>query len=970
MPVLRWGMRPLSIALVTLLLTAFAAEANKKTAFASTPSVAMRTGDWPTEEVKIPLQMRLVARGVDGTAEISELRMAGAVGWSRDEDVVVTEAGTKTFCFLASNGSSNEATVFVRRPRSEESRPLALEAYVPGAPSQASRHYQIAVDARGGASDEQVIARFHDAASNYFYARRSSGAFYAFAAARLGHRVDAERPRRANAEEFSRLMETSTGMTSLQETLQADRPLFGALGREPATIPLSSVAAVPLTKHPFAELLKKLRRPVSDEPLSRAVPADFYYLRLADLSLLFRLTDQLDAWGTPAANVLDRVGEERALGDRYLTELGLSRGPLSRALGPTVVAELAITGSDPYLREGSDVTALFRVKERALFNAGLDHAIGEHSRKHGALIEHSVQVDGIEVRIAEAADQTVRQHRATIGDIEVISNSLGALRRVLAAFNGHAPRLADEPDFRYMMARDGRNERGALAFLGDRFVASVVGPRQKILEARRQLALAELTTPAYSALLYGWLEGQSPASLGALLNSGLLKKDDLRHADGAEIDFEPGRAPRSRYGTPARLLSLIDWPELQMVTASEKAAYRAFADSYQHYWRQYLDPIAVRINLEEKEKGAVRLAVDLRVLPLIDGTDYRHLDSMVGRTRISVPALDSGLRAVVGIGANASLRREMREMASGGFMGQRFEVDWLGDWGLFGVEDQTPLFEAVVATSKRSSVERPSRNSEEDAQMANLTKQLPHLPIYAAVGIRQVAGAAIFLAEAKKLATDAAPGMVSWSESKVYRGAHIVRVASGNWSVYYTLSDSFFAISLSQLALEHVIDQQSGGEKMQAGPSLSSALGQFVFEWSMRPKTSLSNALAFALEDQVLRGGVHSRDRAEALLRGAPAACATPEGFRRLALAYEGAIPVSPDGGVYLAAKEGVRDSIRGSRFAPRWPAVPVPGSPVEHLLSAINQFRGEVAFDEEPRVGDGAPLIGLHVKATLGLRN
>jgi hypothetical protein len=75
-------------------------------------------------------------------------------------------------------------------------------------------------------------------------------------------------------------------------------------------------------------------------------------------------------------------------------------------------------------------------------------------------------------------------------------------------------------------------------FLGDRFVSQVVVPRQKILQARRQLALAELQTPGFAALLHGLIAGKSPASIEVLLEAGLLRKDELAHAAGGAIAWE------------------------------------------------------------------------------------------------------------------------------------------------------------------------------------------------------------------------------------------------------------------------------------------------------------------------------------------------------------------------------------------------------------------------------------------------
>src|SRR5258705_5561974 len=96
-----------------------------------------------------------------------------------------------------------------------------------------------------------------------------------------------------------------------------------------------------------------------------------------------------------------------------------------------------------------------------------------------------------------------------------------------------------------MLARDADVPAELLAFIGDRFVENVVGPGQKIAEARRQVALSELTAPPMAALLYGWVHGKSPTDKNELIRSGLLAATELKHQDGARIDWAPGSAPRS-----------------------------------------------------------------------------------------------------------------------------------------------------------------------------------------------------------------------------------------------------------------------------------------------------------------------------------------------------------------------------------------------------------------------------------------
>src|SRR4029077_13569337 len=95
---------------------------------------------------------------------------------------------------------------------------------------------------------------------------------------------------------------------------------------------------------------------------------------------------------------LERSSESRDLAHRYETQLGLAQSALARALGKEVVGELAVVGSDPYLREGSDVTVLFRVKQRALFDAALAATMAAHAAKHGGVTQSVASRAGVDVR--------------------------------------------------------------------------------------------------------------------------------------------------------------------------------------------------------------------------------------------------------------------------------------------------------------------------------------------------------------------------------------------------------------------------------------------------------------------------------------------------------------------------------------------------------------------------------------------
>ena len=685
-------------------------------------------------------------------------------------------------------------------------------------------------------------------------------------------------------DDLAELMGTTTGASAVQEALQNRRELFLGMAHERATVPLASLAPPALGSHPWTKMAAALPPPPA-EPMASCTPADFYFVRAVDLTAVFRLLDELDAWGSAAVTAMDR-GEDREVAARYEAALGLRRGPLTRALGPSVVGQVAVVGSDPYLREGSDVTVAMQVKSRALLDAALAATLGDLEAAHGKLAARSTRDHGgVTVSVARSPDGAVAQERASAGDVELVSNSAAGIDAVLDAVAGKRPRLSDEPDFRYMLARDAGTRADVLAYLGDRFVADVVGPRQKVLEARRELAQGELLTPGFAALLYGAVQGKSPASAADLVASGLLRKDELTHADGAKIAWTPGSAARSAWGTVASMTPLADLPSPTTVTPSEKAGYERFASAYQESWRAYVDPVAIRV--------AVRphgLDVDLRQLPLIDGTSYRDVADFVQRTRVAPGPLDGdALRFVVAIGPDSDLRRDFSRTLRG-LSSHELKLDWIGDWAAGGVMDRASVAKAylTIANDAPQAPAPPSRDSDD-------FEAFSALPLYAEISVKSAAQAALALAAVRVAANETIPGLFEWGQDGAHRGVPIVRVtlkdevlhggAPGQKvNVYYAVTEGALLLSLQRWLLEHLVDEQLDGTG-PASPARDAGAGpdtaQLAVELATRPGKALASVVGWMLEAKLLESRSASRANAVALFDGAPGAHRRPGGDAR-----------------------------------------------------------------------------------------
>ncbi len=964
------------------------------------PVATLRSGELAPIEEKAPTEARVVGRYADARFELLALELvlpikAAFDSSERQGSVVRLEPAVGPYAFAAmpDDVSAVErrglatSVVWMRRPREQDKSGITGVLYTPQLGDEPGHTVPFFADVDPKQkSDPQVLARWAAAFAGHLRGL-SSGPWHQFAATRVEEvfgdkkkqaKAVVPRPHRPNGEELGMLMETTTGMLSVQEALQHDRPLLLAAAREKATTPIAKLAGPKLALHPWNEMLRGLSATLPAEPLAAAVPAEFWYLRAADLPAVFRMVDQLDAWGTPAANLMDGNLEERDLARRYETQLGLARTELARVLGKEVIESVAFAGSDPYLKEGSDVTAIFSVKQSLIFNAALAANLAAHAKAHGGANSSTISHEGASIASAMSADGAVHQYRTTLGTLAVVSNSLAATKRVIDAFQRKRSRLADEMDFRYMLARDAATPAEVLGFFGDKFVAEAVGPRQKVLEARRQIATAELMTPGFAALLYGWIYGKSPASVDELVASRLLRKEELKHATGTPIAWRPGDAPRSPWGTPSALTPLLDLATPDTVTEPEKVAYERFSRTYESYWSGYIDPAMLRLSASGPADGGGIILADLRILPLIDGTDYREIRELAGQARVKAPAVADGLRAVVGIGPTAGVRRELAELAGGrsGRFGLHF--DFLGDWAMVGTVDRARIAD-VTRRLDHDLPELPS--SSEERQDMDEIAEAARMPAYAAVEIRSMTAAGIALAEVRKLGESVFHDQLIWTEAGNEGGRAIVRIgvkaetqaasAGKDVSAYYALTDKALYVALDEGVLRLLLrDLAEGHGPVASRKSNDGDSSQLVVELAGDRRGGLFTALSWIMSQAILRESGPARAHAEALLRGGFDRAPDETGLRALALAYFGTVPMPPYGGAYSLGADGVSDPVRGTASSPRWPALPVPGSMVDKLLGSVGRFRSEIAFDPEgPTTTDGHGMQSLHVRATIGLR-
>ncbi|HEY7374613.1 MAG TPA: hypothetical protein VIF57_20790, partial [Polyangia bacterium] len=378
------------------------------------------------------------------------------------------------------------------------------------------------------------------------------------------------------------------------------------------------------------------------------------------------------------------------------------------------------------------------------------------------------------------------------------------------------------------------------------------------------------------------------------------------------------------------------------------------------------------IRLALAADGHGPLVSDVRVLPIITGTDYADILHTVGHARVELDGRGSGLRTAIALGPDARIRQELartlRELPLVGSL----KVDWLGDWALVGMDD----------TATPASREAMRREAAAGAGARSLG-DLVELPIYAGIEVRNMTAAVAFLAGARAVLEQAAPGAIKWGEVGRERDVPFVAVRAGSSdgegrhdvSLYYSFCKSALLLSLSESSLRHRIDDCLDGRQPRARSTKAAAAGegpQWILDMDMRERGPLWWRLALLAAS----GGASLDQRwsvasAEAVLRGAPGSSAPV--VRMLARDTLGAIPVTPEGYAYLLADDGVHDPLRGLRRGTDkgglGDLLASEESPFVRLGRLIGQARSEVAFDDEAKAAGAASPAprSLHIKLRLG---
>lgn len=423
----------------------------------------------------------------------------------------------------------------------------------------------------------------------------------------------------------SNLYDALTGSLAIQEMLQR-QALSAAPRRGDLSIPINQLHPPALRSADYVRLLEEKRARQNIQPqvqdITGLVPEDQYFLHFHSLAAAGELFDLSTDWGDSLLRLFTLQAQDNRLQEKLEDQLCLRRGPLTKLFGDLVVTELAVTGSDPFFLEGTDVTFLFRVKSPQLFEQTAAAWLAEVKKKYPELAEREFNYRGHKVNARYTNDRLVSSFVVQHEDYFIYSNSHAAIRKVIDVATGKAPRLSDAADYRYVttLLPPSGDARSGYFYGSEAFVRRLVGPEWKIAEKRRMQCFNNLVMLNNASLFYRLEYGRSPASLSELIEGRFIDPAKIICPHGGAYAIDAGQDTctcslhnRLKYLTPNAELAVL------RVSPEEQQEYERYRQRYQAFWQRVFDPIAVRMTM------APRVKLEVCVLPFANGSLYNDL---------------------------------------------------------------------------------------------------------------------------------------------------------------------------------------------------------------------------------------------------------------------------------------------------------------------------------------------------------
>ncbi len=325
---------------------------------------------------------------------------------------------------------------------------------------------------------------------------------------------------------------------------------------------------------------------IAIEPMASVVPAEWLYLRFGEFSNYVWFQELSERFGGDLAQAVLLRSFTSETSQRVERMLATKLTSMAKMFGDQLVADMAVVGSDLYLKEGASLGVIMYAKNMTLLKTAVDADRRSAAAKNPAATLQQVQIAGERVSLLSTPDNTVRSFMATKGQAIFVSTSERLTERFLSA--GPEDCLATDPQFRWTRQwMPTENEYGVFAYFSPQFFQTLVGPHYQVELRRRMNALAHIDVAELADQL-ATAEGSSGVDADGLKSRGLLPQNFgvLPVSEIAKDNQGWFDAVRGRRGSFVPIADM----DVGTVTAEEAAMCAENAEYFGSRW-QSMDPM-------------------------------------------------------------------------------------------------------------------------------------------------------------------------------------------------------------------------------------------------------------------------------------------------------------------------------------------------------------------------------------------
>lgn len=382
-----------------------------------------------------------------------------------------------------------------------------------------------------------------------------------------------------------------------------------ALGRE-----VAGEATQPLPKPVvFPAIAPNVAATVQVEPIALHTPPELFYVRFGSFTNYLWFSHRLEDWGGQVSNLIAKPSIDFGLNDRQQVQLALKQSAMAEIMGPTVISDAALVGTDMFMRDGAAMGILFEARNSLLLASNINSDRSTILKETPEAKEEKVEIAGQTVSLLHTPDNRIRSFYIAQGGYHLVTTSRHIAERFIqVARDGRS--LGKTNEFR--LARSlypiDRNDT-IFIYLSSDFLQNLLSPSFQVELQRRQRSLAELDVLSV-AQVEAAAAGKT-LSIGELITAGYLPQSFGKRSDGSRlVETEQGVVDSVR-GPRGMFVPVPDVP-VRGVTQAEAAAATAAAQKYAASWEQMTPIIAAVARSKAVREGLERVSIDVRMTPL------------------------------------------------------------------------------------------------------------------------------------------------------------------------------------------------------------------------------------------------------------------------------------------------------------------------------------------------------------------